>query len=151
MTWKRFPHHWPFVWGIRIHRWPVVPIKKPVMRSLDAFMVVRLNKCLKNNRVVGDLGHHDMWHCNDTHQLPGWVIMMLTDGMVPIRSHAISKHPDNYALSPHRRAMVRIGSLQWRHNECDGVSNHQPHDCLHNCLFMAQIKENIKAPRHWPL
>ena len=25
--------------------------------------------------------------------------------------------------------------LQWRHNECDGVSNHQPHDCLLNRLF----------------
>ena len=23
-------------------------------------------------------------------------------------------------------------ALQWRHNECDGVSNHQPHDCLLN-------------------
>ena len=42
-------------------------------------------------------------------------------------------------------------SLQWRHNEHDGVSNHQPHDCLLNRLFKAQIKENIKAPRHWPL
>ena len=30
--------------------------------------------------------------------------------------------------------------LQWRHNERDGVSNHQPHNCL-----------LIKAPRHWPL
>ena len=38
-------------------------------------------------------------------------------------------------------------SLRWRHNECDGVSNHQPHDCL----LKAQIKENIKPPRHWPL
>ena len=42
-------------------------------------------------------------------------------------------------------------SLQWRHNERDSVSNHQPHDCLLNCLFKAQIKENIKALRHWPL
>ena len=41
--------------------------------------------------------------------------------------------------------------LQWRHNERDGVSSHQPHDCLLNRLFKAQIKENIKAPRHWPL
>ena len=23
-----------------------------------------------------------------------------------------------------------IPALQWRHNECDGVSKHQPHDCL---------------------
>ena len=41
--------------------------------------------------------------------------------------------------------------FQWRHNERDGVSNHQPRDCLLNGLFKAQIKENIKAPRHWLL
>ena len=28
-------------------------------------------------------------------------------------------------------------SLQWRHNECDGVSNHMPHDCLLNHLINA--------------
>ena len=38
--------------------------------------------------------------------------------------------------------------LQWRHNGRDSVSNHQPHGCL---LNQTQIKENIKAPRHWPL
>ena len=42
-------------------------------------------------------------------------------------------------------------TLQWHHNRHDGISNHQPHDCLLNQLFKAQIKENIKAPRHWPL
>ena len=42
-------------------------------------------------------------------------------------------------------------ALQWRHNERDGVSNHQHRHCLLNRLFKAQIKENIKAPRHWPL
>ena len=46
---------------------------------------------------------------------------------------------------------VIIFSVQLRHNKRDGVSNHQPHDCLFNRLFKAQIKENIKAPRHWPL
>ena len=35
-------------------------------------------------------------------------------------------------------------ALQWRHYECDGVSNHHPHDCLLNCLFKAQIKETSK-------
>ena len=28
-----------------------------------------------------------------------------------------------------------ILSLQWRHNRCDGVSNHQPHGCLLNRWF----------------
>ena len=40
-------------------------------------------------------------------------------------------------------------TLQWRHNERVGVSNHRFHDCLLNRLFKAQIKENIKAPRYW--
>ena len=41
-------------------------------------------------------------------------------------------------------------SLKWRHNERNGVSNHQPRDCLLDGLFR-QIKENIKASRQWPL
>ena len=44
-----------------------------------------------------------------------------------------------------------LHALQWRHNDLDDVSNHRPHDCLFNRLFKTQIKENIKAPRHWPL
>ena len=40
--------------------------------------------------------------------------------------------------------------LQWRHNEHDGVSNHQPHDCLLNRLFRRR-SQKIKAPRRWPL
>ena len=40
--------------------------------------------------------------------------------------------------------MQAPSSLQWRHNERDGVSNHQPHDYLLNRLFKAQIKEIAK-------
>ena len=35
-------------------------------------------------------------------------------------------------------------SLQWRHNERDGVSNHQLHDCLLNRLFMRRSKKSSK-------
>ena len=35
-------------------------------------------------------------------------------------------------------------TVQWRHNEGDGVSNHQPHDCLLNRLFKAQYKKTSK-------
>ena len=42
-------------------------------------------------------------------------------------------------------------SLQWRHNDRDGISNDQPHDCLLSRLFRRSSKKNIKAPRHWPL
>ena len=30
---------------------------------------------------------------------------------------------------------LAYSALQWRHDECDGVSNHQPHGCLLNRLF----------------
>ena len=35
-------------------------------------------------------------------------------------------------------------SLQWRHNEPDGVSNQQPHDCLFNRLFRRRSKKTSK-------
>ena len=35
-------------------------------------------------------------------------------------------------------------SLQWRHNGRDGVSNHQPHECLLNRLFRRRSKETSK-------
>ena len=36
------------------------------------------------------------------------------------------------------------GSLQWRHNDHDGVSNHQPRDCLFNRLFRRRSKKTPK-------
>ena len=35
-------------------------------------------------------------------------------------------------------------ALQWRHDECDGVSKHQPHDCLLNRLFRRRSKKTSK-------
>ena len=35
-------------------------------------------------------------------------------------------------------------SLQWRHNDHDSVSNHQPHDCLLNCLSRRRSKKTSK-------
>ena len=35
-------------------------------------------------------------------------------------------------------------ALHWRHNEPDGVLNHQPRDCLLNCLFRFRSKKTSK-------
>ena len=35
-------------------------------------------------------------------------------------------------------------TLKWRHNERDGVPNHQPHDCLLNRLFRHRSKKTSK-------
>ena len=37
-----------------------------------------------------------------------------------------------------------VEPLQWRHNEHDGVSNHQPHDCLLSRLFRRRSKKTSK-------
>ena len=37
-----------------------------------------------------------------------------------------------------------IMALQWRHNERDSVSNHQPHDCLFKDLFRRRSNETSK-------
>ena len=29
-----------------------------------------------------------------------------------------------------------LSPLRWRHNECDSVSNHQPHDSIHNSQYL---------------
>ena len=35
-------------------------------------------------------------------------------------------------------------TLQWRHNEHDGISNHQPRDCLLNHLFRRKSQKTSK-------
>ena len=37
-----------------------------------------------------------------------------------------------------------LNPLQWRHDERDDVSNHQPHDCLPNGLFRRRSKKTSK-------
>ena len=49
-----------------------------------------------------------------------------------------------------RQTMIQSGHdfhlspWQWRHIGCDSVSNHQPHDCLLNCLFRRRSKKISK-------
>ena len=38
----------------------------------------------------------------------------------------------------------KFGTLQWCHNECDGISNHQLHDCLLSRLFRCRSKKISK-------
>ena len=58
-------------------------------------------------------------------------------------------------------------TLQWRHNGRDGISNHQPHDCLLKCLFRRRLKKHqssaplsfvrgihrspVNSPHKWPV
>ena len=39
---------------------------------------------------------------------------------------------------------IPSGALRWRHNGCDSISNHQPHDCLLNRLFRRRSMKTSK-------
>ena len=84
-----------------------------------------------------------------------WTPEFTTSFMNRVPVNKASKHYWRSYDEAHHTYIRVIGywlfPLQWRHYERDGVSNHQPCDCLLNRLFNVQIKENIKAPRHWPL
>ena len=49
------------------------------------------------------------------------------------------KFSEIYIISSHS-----IHALQWRHNEPNGVSNHQPHECLLNRLCRRRSKKTSK-------
>ena len=48
-----------------------------------------------------------------------------------------------------RQAILPLLTLQWRHNERDGVSNHQPHACLLHRLFRRRSKKTSKPRATW--
>ena len=49
-----------------------------------------------------------------------------------------------WGYSPGAQSCKSLHSLQWCHNEPDGVSNHQPHDCLRKPLFRRRSKKTSK-------
>ena len=52
-----------------------------------------------------------------------------------------NRYNQNLETSPLNPELVVSDSLQKRHNEHDGVSNHQPHNCLLNRLFKRRSKK----------
>ena len=50
----------------------------------------------------------------------------------------------NVLISSYGLQRSLLSTLLWRHNERDGVSNHQPQDCLLNRLFRRWLKKTSK-------
>ena len=82
-----------------------------------------------------------IFSCNAIlHSVCAWFVLLLnTSGLYP------------YCVgSPYRDwwndiiASLSPCQLRWRHNNDDSVSNHQPHDCLLNCLFGRTSKKTSK-------
>ena len=52
--------------------------------------------------------------------------------------------PVQYNVNPRNDGWYQRHSLQWRHNEHDGISNHRGLDCLLNHLFRCRSKKTSK-------
>ena len=64
--------------------------------------------------------------------------------MVWWRKYCMMCNMDKGATTSRPKVKCISNTLQWRHNERLGVSNHQPHDCLLNRLFRHRSKKTLK-------
>ena len=75
-----------------------------------------------------------------------WVTAGMHSGNLPYKSvMRIDLHRDSIFYNSFTlRLAVKHIALQWRHNDHDDVSNHQPHDCLLNRLFRRRSNKASK-------
>ena len=148
VKWKHFPRYWPFVRGI--HRSPVNAPHKGQWRGalMRSLICVWVNAWV-NNRDAGELrryrAHYDVT-----------VMMMALNDPVNLQQwppHLFIKYPYvslGFACcvfcvsAKSEETMFGFGSLQWRHNESDGVSYRRHTHCLLNCWFRHRSKETSK-------
>ena len=69
-----------------------------------------------------------------------WSSVMLLWGGLHCRNETRYCFDTEYPSEAH----LKPKSLRWRHNGRDGVSNHQPYDCLLNRLFGHRSKKTSK-------
>ena len=70
------------------------------------------------------------------------ISISLTTKHTPLFVYQSSFGADSFGIK--HLDQVDIWPLQWRHNEHDCVSNHQPHDCLLNRWFRLRSKKTSK-------
>ena len=77
-----------------------------------------------------------------------WILLIwplgTTFSEILIEIYTFSFKKMHLQMSSGKRRPFVLASLRWRHNDGDSVSNRQPHDCLHNCLFGRTSKKTSK-------
>ena len=125
------------------------PAQRPVTRSFDVFFDIRLNKQL-NKQSWGwwfETLLRSLWrHRNEKkpHLMHSGFNM---PGVFNHNSELLKCVSVCFQIQgwwAHGEHSVAYFALQWRHNEHDGVSNHQPHHCLLNRLFGCWSKKTSK-------
>ena len=122
IKWNLFPRYWSFVRVTTGDRWPVdSPHKGQWRRDLIFSLICAWINAWVKNRDACDLRRHRAHHD---------VIVMNKGRTVCIFLRMCCR-------------LLTCLPLRWRHNGHDGVSNHQPHDCLLNRLFGLTSKLSV--------
>ena len=139
MAWKRFPHPWPLCWGsTSLYQWcqygikfslswklRLTPFGWHVFNSfahLSTFSEFRIGvyKCAKLCQ------RFQIFLFKVCHKGFNWRYLYSTVYRTDCATELWT-------------------TLRWRHNGCDSVSNHQPHDRLLNRLFRCTSKKTSKS------
>ena len=145
------------------------PSQRPVTRSFEVFFYLRLNKwwSKQSRRRWFETPMRSLWHpCDYYHKYVADTFIRESDSTICLGVYR--DEPEQiFSLCSHRKKCERFNkrpfykhiisllgtyrwhqsfdvSLQWRHNGCNGVSNHQPHDCLRSLLFRCRSKKISK-------
>ena len=134
------------LWGESIgHRW--VPSQRPVTRGFDVFFNLCVNNWFSKQSRWFETQSCSLWrHCNEEHtqrRLSFGASAKHRAMCAQIIVRAMFCSPVN-----HRKfnEMTRVSrkSLEWRHNELDGVSKHRRLDYLLNRFFRRRSKKTSK-------
>ena len=148
MSWKRLHQYWLLVrWILR--RWVIITKCLIITVRCWCFLYCKLEQVVEEifDAMISDGITFTWHHCkNDKISLRSislrWGIpvsgpsLMVADVLVPTRLQVTnnrSSETTDYANL--YQSCYEAHILQWRHNGRDGVSDHQPHDCLLNRLF----------------
>ena len=131
IKWKHFPRYWPFVRGI--HRTPVNSLHKGQWRGALMFSLICawINRWL-NNREAGDLRRYRARYDVSV--------------MLPVPNHNWIKCEQHGQFLAHSAKMISMTS-KWARWRLKSPASR----VFIQTFVQAQVKENIKLPRHWPL
>ena len=73
-----------------------------------------------------------------------WFVLLHTDNTRDTLIRLRIPPEWDYLTRTCSRICIQEFSLLWRHNDHDGVSNHQPHGCLRNRLFRRRSNKTSK-------
>ena len=123
-----------------LYWWLIIDFQEQTPRNKLIYFDKNLNVLYKN---VGHLIHASL--CKETKEFSEWCVTILCDFLPSIHKCLLW----DFLNMSHNESVwcwCRFANetLHWCHNEPDGVSNHQPHHCLLNCLFRCRSKKTSK-------